>query len=160
MRILTIAILTASGFLAAACTATTGDRHTNSSSRLHGYPAKPGFVAVAAAAHRHGVDPRLALAVARAESGGRCDVRSRAGAKGVMQVMPATARRYGVSAKQLYSCQHGATAGVLELKRLLALTGGNRRLALIGYNCGEGCITRKRLPKETRHYVNKINSKN
>lgn len=122
---------------------------------VYGYDDNPGFRAVITAARKNGVNPAFALAVARREAGGQCGLTSPAGAQGVLQVMPATARRYGLERK-LLQCEAGATAGVLELKRLLKLFNGNQRKALIAYNCGIACVKRSRLPKETRHYVSTI----
>lgn len=113
-----------------------------------------GYRAVHTAALKYGVEPQFALAIARIESGGACNLRSHAGALGVMQVMPRTAQRHGVHRpRNLLDCKIGAETGVQELKRLLILTNGNRRLAAVGFNCGEACITRTRWPKETQHYL-------
>jgi hypothetical protein len=114
---------------------------------------KPGYAAVYAAAKRHGVDPNLALRIAKQESRGNCKARSSANARGVMQVIPSTARPHGVSASELYNCKKGAEAGVKELKTLLADTNGDLRKTLVGYNCGRGCWKRKRLPRETTQYI-------
>lgn len=123
---------------------------------------QPGYKAVYAAAIKHGVDPNLALKVAWQESRGRCGETSRAGARGVMQVMPKTAKRHGVRNKNaLYNCKTGAETGVKELKRLQnsRRTDGDLRKVLIGYNCGEGCLSRKRLPRETQNYIKKVTGK-
>lgn len=117
----------------------------------------PGYAAVYAASVKHGVDPNFMLKVAKQENGGRCKRDSSAGAKGVLQVMPGTARQHGVyKASKLNDCKIGADVGVREMKKLLAMTNGNKAQALVGYNCGPGCIGRKRLPRETKHYVKAI----
>ena len=116
----------------------------------------PGFRAVYRAAIRHGVDPGFALTIARVESGGRCDVRSRKGARGVMQVLPSTAKMHGVSARQLSTCEGSATAGVLELKRLHKMFDGDKRLIAIGYNAGPGAVKWRKLPRETHNYLKKV----
>lgn len=115
----------------------------------------PGYGAVYRAAIRHRVDVGFALSIAKIESGGKCHLVSPKGARGVMQVMPGTARPHGISRRRLMTCEGSAEAGVLELKRLLAhpKVRGNKRLAAIAYNCGEGCLRRHRLPKETRRYI-------
>ena len=77
---------------------------------------------VARTASRHGVPPRVAMAVAKVESGYRCHVRSHANARGLMQVLPATARGVGVTGN-LYDCQHSATAGVRYLARIISRHG-------------------------------------
>lgn len=115
----------------------------------------PGFRAVYLAAVDHGLDPELALAMAKVESGGNCNVVSPKGARGVMQVMPGTAAKHGVSARQLRTCEGSAKAGVREMAYLLAKY-KDKRTALIAYNCGEGCVRRSRLPKETKAYVKKL----
>jgi len=121
----------------------------------------PGYAAVYKASIKHGVDPNFMLKVAKQENGGRCKRDSSAGAKGVLQVMPGTARQHGISkASKLNDCNIGADVGVREMKKLLAMTRGNKAQALVGYNCGPACIGRKRLPKETRHYVKAILGKN
>jgi soluble lytic murein transglycosylase-like protein len=112
----------------------------------------PGLRAVYAAAVAHDVDPAFALSIAGRESGGNCGVKSRKGATGVMQVMPGTAKKHGVSERQLRTCDGSAKAGVRELAYLLAKY-KDKRTVLIAYNCGEGCVRRKRLPNETRNYI-------
>lgn len=93
------------------------------------------------------------LRVAKQESGGNCGATSRANARGVLQVIPSTAAIHGYRASDLHDCVKGADAGVREMKRLLKMYKGDVRKALIGYNCGPGCNSRKRLPKETIHYI-------
>lgn len=115
--------------------------------------SKPGYAAVKAAAKRHGVDVNLALRIAKQESRGRCSATSHAGARGVMQVMPGTGKRHGYSKASLHNCKSGADAGVREIKRLHAASDGDLRKILVGFNCGEGCWNRKKLPRETRDYI-------
>ena len=69
-------------------------------------------------AKRHNVPPRLALAVADVESRFQCHARSRAGARGVMQVMPRTARGVGVHGN-LFDCKVGAEAGMRYLSAII-----------------------------------------
>lgn len=73
---------------------------------------------VAQTAAKHGVPVGLALAVAKVESGFRCHARSRANARGVMQVLPATARGVGVHGN-LYDCRVGAEAGMRYLAAII-----------------------------------------
>lgn len=86
------------------------------------YSCAPGHAEVhkivTEAALRHGVPPKLAHAVAKVESGYRCNARSRAGARGVMQVMPATARGVGVHGN-LFECRTGAEAGMRYLAAII-----------------------------------------
>jgi soluble lytic murein transglycosylase-like protein len=70
------------------------------------------------AARRHQVPVGLALAVAKVESGFRCNARSRANARGVMQVLPATARGVGVHGN-LFDCRTGAEAGMRYLAAII-----------------------------------------
>lgn len=122
--------------------------------------SQPGYKAVVEAAKEHGIPKELALRVAHQESKGKCNAKSSANAMGVMQVIPATARKHGLTkAKKLYNCKTGADVGMRELKKQLNENGGDVVKALIGYNCGPDCIGRKRLPKETREYVRIITGK-
>ena len=107
------------------------------------------------ASSQHGVDPRLVRAVIQVESGYEQRARSRKGAMGLMQLMPQTARLYGV--KNAYDPKSNIEAGIQHLKSLLAqfpLT-----LALAAYNAGEAAVERFRgVPPypETQEYVAKI----
>lgn len=107
------------------------------------------------ASARHGMDARLVHAVIAVESGYRQRARSRRGAVGLMQVLPATARRYGVF--DLYDPVSNIEAGVRHLKTLL------RRfplaLALAAYNAGEAAVERHGgIPPypETEAYVSRV----
>lgn len=74
--------------------------------------------AVKDAAKRHNVPQKLALAVADVESRFQCHARSSAGARGVMQVMPRTARGVGVHGN-LFDCKVGAEAGMRYLSAII-----------------------------------------
>lgn len=133
--------------------------------RLYGSPPadiaalarrSPGIRAVYDASRDHGIDPAFMMRVARRESGGDCQIISPKGARGVLQVMPGTAAKHGVSARELLTCKGSAKAGVREMVYLLKKY-GDKRKALIAYNCGEGCIKRKRLPRETKRYIAALN---
>lgn len=113
---------------------------------------------VSAAARTHGVDDALVHAVISAESAYNPRAISRAGAQGIMQLMPDTARRYGVqNAMDPVDNIHG---GVRYLKDLLALFKGNTELAVAGYNAGENAVIKygHRIPPyaETVNYVPKV----
>lgn len=103
------------------------------------------------------VSPALVLAVISVESAGQTAAESRAGAQGLMQLMPATARRFGV-ADSLDPVQN-IRGGVAYLDWLLGRFGGDPVLALAGYNAGEGAVDDSGgVPpyRETRAYVPKV----
>jgi soluble lytic murein transglycosylase-like protein len=107
------------------------------------------------AARDNGLDPLLLHAVIRAESGYNPNALSVKGASGLMQLLPMTARRYGVN--DIFDPRDNVRGGAKYLKDLLALFENNLELALAGYNAGEGSVIRagKRVPnyRETLSYV-------
>jgi soluble lytic murein transglycosylase-like protein len=116
---------------------------------------RPFAALIASAAATHGVDVRLVHAVIEAESNYRPRARSRTGAKGLMQLMPATARQYAV--ENPYDPRANIDAGVRHLKDLLSRF--DLQLALAAYNAGEGAVRAYGgLPPfaETRSYVTRI----
>jgi hypothetical protein len=103
------------------------------------------------------VSPALVLAVIAVESGGRAEAVSRAGAEGLMQLMPDTAARFGVS-DSLDAAQN-IRGGVAYLDWLMAHFDGDPILVLAGYNAGEGAVRdHAGVPPfaETRDYVPKV----
>jgi len=110
------------------------------------------------AALRYGVDPRLVLLVMQAESGFRLRALSPKGATGLMQLMPGTAVRLGVS--NIYDPRENIFGGVKYLRWLLDRFGGDVRLALAGYNAGEHAVEShgNQVPPilETQNYVRSI----
>ncbi len=103
------------------------------------------------------VSPALALAVISVESSGRADAVSHAGAQGLMQLIPATARRFGVA--DSFNAAQNITGGVAYLDWLLRHFDRDVVLALAGYNAGEGAVQRAGgVPNyaETRDYVPKV----
>jgi cell wall-associated NlpC family hydrolase len=106
----------------------------------------------------HGVDPALLAAVAKAESGYDPRAVSSAGAQGLMQLMPSTAKSLGVDALDPVQAVDGSAR---LLKSLLARFGGRTDLALAGYNAGPGAVQRYGgVPPyaETRAYVQRVTS--
>ena len=110
------------------------------------------------AARSHGVEAALVQAVITAESGFNPNAISRAGASGLMQLMPDTARRYGV--RNIFDPVENIHGGVRYLRDLLAMFKGDMRLALAGYNAGENAVIRagNNIPPyaETQNYVPKV----
>jgi len=103
------------------------------------------------------VSPALALAVIAVESGGRPDAVSRAGATGLMQLMPATAARFGVS--DALDAKANIRGGVAYLDWLMGHFAGDPILVLAGYNAGEGSVRDNGgVPPfaETRDYVPRV----
>ena len=103
------------------------------------------------------VSPALVLAVIAVESAGRMDAISHAGAQGLMQLMPDTARRFGVSDST--DPRENIRGGVAYLDWLLKEFRRDPVLALAGYNAGEGAVTKHGgVPpyNETRGYVPKV----
>ncbi|HEV2833848.1 MAG TPA: lytic transglycosylase domain-containing protein [Pyrinomonadaceae bacterium] len=108
---------------------------------------------------REGVDPRFIHAVIWQESKYAPAARSHAGAQGLMQLMPATAKRFGCDDPN--DPQENIEAGTKYLRWLLKRFSGNVELALAGYNAGEGAVDKYNgIPpyNETQNYV-KIISK-
>ena len=103
------------------------------------------------------ISPALALAVISVESSGRIDAQSSAGAQGLMQLMPATAERFGV-VDSLMPAQN-IKGGVAFLDFLMETFDNDVILALAGYNAGENAVLRNNgVPDyaETRAYVPKV----
>jgi soluble lytic murein transglycosylase-like protein len=113
--------------------------------------------AVIRAAQQHHVQPALLLAVMKAESSFNPIAVSKAGAVGLMQLIPETAIRHGV--RNLYDANDNITGGAKHLRYLLNRFHGNIRLALAAYNAGEHKVDRYgQIPpyKETQDYVKKV----
>ena len=108
-------------------------------------------------APQYGLDPNLVLAVVAAESSFRVNALSPAGAAGLMQLMPATARRFGV--RDIYDPIQNLQGGMSYLGLLLSYFRGNVEFALAAYNAGEGAVDRYLgVPPfaETKGYISKI----
>jgi soluble lytic murein transglycosylase-like protein len=106
----------------------------------------------------YNVDPLLIYAQMSQESSFKARATSSKGASGFMQLMPATAARFGVT--NVYNPKQNIKAGVKYMRWLLDKFGGDMRLALAGYNAGEGSVMKygNKVPpyRETQNYVAKI----
>lgn len=105
----------------------------------------------------YGLAPKLVLAIIDTESAFRTDAVSSKGAVGLMQLIPETARRFGV--RDSRDAEQNLRSGMAYLRWLLSYFRGNLRFALAGYNAGEGAVERAGgVPDyaETRNYVRRI----
>lgn len=104
------------------------------------------------------IDPALVYAVIRAESNYNPVAVSSKGARGLMQLMPETARHYGVS--DVFNPEQNIRAGVRHLAMLMGRFGNDLRLVLAAYNAGEGAVIAHgyTVPpfRETRQYVPRV----
>jgi soluble lytic murein transglycosylase-like protein len=110
---------------------------------------------------RYGIDPLLIYAQMHQESGFKLKATSYKGASGLMQLMPATAIRFGVTS--IYDPKQNIDAGVKYMRWLLDKFGGDVALALAGYNAGEGAVMKYgyQIPpyRETQEYVRRISAR-
>ena len=105
-------------------------------------------------ADEHGIDPTFVRAVIQVESNFDPNCVSVKGARGLMQLMPATAKRFGVTS--IHDPEQNIRGGVEYLAYLMQLFNGDLRRVLAGYNAGEGAVMRYGgIPpyKETSYYV-------
>ncbi len=108
-------------------------------------------------AQEHGLDPSLVKAIILAESGYNPKAVSSRGAKGLMQLMPGTARSLGVV--DVFDPRHNIRGGVKYFKELLERFGGDLKLALAAYNAGTRKVLKYRgIPpfQSTHAYVQKV----
>ncbi|BCG64170.1 MAG: hypothetical protein methR_P1938 [Methyloprofundus sp.] len=110
------------------------------------------------AARQHKIDPKLVHAVIQAESAYDAKAVSSAGAVGLMQLMPATARQYGATSRK--DPKQNIFAGTRYLKHLLGLFDDNLELSLAAYNAGENAVKKykNKIPPypETQKYVKQV----
>lgn len=121
------------------------------------FPATPYDGFIERIAVETGLSPGLIKAVATVESGFNPRARSEKGAMGLMQLMPATAARYGV--RDAYDPLQNLRAGATHLRHLLDRFDGDLTLALAAYNAGESAVRRHGgVPAypETQAYVGKV----
>ena len=108
-------------------------------------------------AERHDVDPELVHAIIQVESDYDPGAISNKGAMGLMQLVPATAQRFGV--QNLFDPKQNIEGGVTYLRHLLDLFQGDLELSLAAYNAGENSVLRRGgIPgfTETRNYIRKV----
>ena len=122
-----------------------------------GKKAEPFHPIILRAANRHEVDPALVKAIIMVESRYDPHAISKQGAKGLMQLMPRTARSLGV--EDSFNPEHNVNGGVKYLKQLLDEFDDNLKFALAAYNAGSSRVRRYRgIPpiKATQYYVNRV----
>ena len=126
------------------------DGFTTGNASVDGYIVESGS--------RHRVDPVLLYAIMHQESTFKPKAISPKGARGLMQLMPGTAARYGVS--NIFDPRQNIEGGARYMRFLLDLFDGDVNLALAGYNAGEGAVMKygSRVPpySETQEYVRRI----
>jgi len=136
---------------------------SGSGKSMHGFTtgdgAIDGFIVTSCA--RYGIDPLLIYAQMHQESSFKLKATSYKGARGLMQLMPATAARMGVS--NIYDPQQNIEGGVKYMRFLLDTFNGDVSLALAGYNAGEGAVMKYgwSIPpyNETQEYVRRISAR-
>lgn len=111
----------------------------------------------------YGVDPKLVLAIIKAESNFNPNVVSSAGAMGLMQLMPINCEEDGVS--DPFNIEENIKGGIKQLRRHINRYNGDIEMALMAYNAGQGTVQRRgvysrhdlyKMPKETQNYVPKV----
>lgn len=108
---------------------------------------------------KYGLPAGLLSSVAATESGGDPFAESKAGAKGLFQFMPGTAKDMGLKGRDVFDPHKSADAAARYLRYLLDATGGDLEKTLASYNWGLGNVQKKgmdNLPAETRNYVPKV----
>lgn len=108
---------------------------------------------------RHALNPNLLAAMARAESNFDAEAVSYKGARGLLQLMPATAERFGVPSRELFDPERNLEAASRYLVWLIDEFEGDVNKVLAAYNAGEGAVRRyDGVPpyRETRSYVGRV----
>jgi soluble lytic murein transglycosylase-like protein len=128
--------------------------HKLGSENVAGHPVE---ASVQKAAAKYNLSPELIRAVIRAESNFQADAVSSAGAKGLMQLMPETAKELGVT--NPFDIQQNIDGGARYLRQMLDRFGGDLKRALAAYNAGPGAVEQFNgdVPfTETRQYVQRV----
>ena len=145
---------------AANTTISTAEAFVSTSEAYRALPATIAYNdAIAEAADLYDLDPNLIRAIIRAESAFNPFAVSRAGAQGLMQLMPAVAEELNVL--DPFDPRQNIFGGARYLRQLLDRNDGNVSLAVASYNAGPGAVDRYNgIPpyRETRNYVKKVNS--
>ena len=119
--------------------------------------------AISVSSKKHGVDPNLIRAIIKVESDFNPKCVSKAGAKGLMQLMPENCKDFGVT--DPFNIEQNIEGGTREIKSYLDKYNGNVEMALMAYNGGPSRMARRgvksiddiyKMPKETQNYVPKV----
>lgn len=133
------------------------------STQLKGFTTGDGLVDsyIVDSSRRYGIDPLLIYSQMHQESTFKSRAISPKGARGLMQLMPGTARRFGVN--NIFDTKQNIEGGVRYMRWLLDTFNGDLNLALAGYNAGEGAVMKYgwQIPpyRETQEYVRRISSR-
>jgi len=132
-------------------------------SSMSGFTTGDGIIDsyITASSARYRIDPLLIYAQMHQESSFKLKATSYKGARGLMQLMPGTAIRFGVT--DIYNPKQNIEGGVKYMRWLIDKFGGDVTLALAGYNAGEGAVMKygNRVPpyRETQEYVRRISAR-
>lgn len=130
---------------------------TSGGSALGAEELRPYHFLIERVAESHDLDPKLFGALVDAESGRRADAVSPKGARGLAQLMPSTAERFGVS--DIHDPEDNLTGAARYLRWLIDRYSGDLRRAVAAYNAGEGAVDRARgVPNypETKAFVERV----
>lgn len=119
--------------------------------------------AVSKASKKHGIDADLIMSVIKVESSFNPKCVSKAGAEGLMQLMPVNVKDYGV--KDVFNIEENIDAGTRQLKDYIAMFDGSLEMGLMAYNAGQGTMRKRgvtspadlyKMPRETQNYIPKV----